>query len=172
MEDLQTIVFLVRHGQTDHFYSVDELIDKQRQLTSRGRAQAKVVGKYLAQFMPEIIYSSPLERCRETAALIAREIGDPKIETTAKLAEIYSPEPRKAAGERGESIFSRILTKHAGEQVVCVTHQYIIRYAVADFQHTEYEHIPCDSADVYRFVFAGKVLVEVTHLRPADEIHS
>src|SRR3989344_7601433 len=90
MSKLQTVVFLVRHGETDHFYSVDESIDKQRQLTGRGRAQATVVGKYLAQFMPEIIYSSPLERCRETAALIAKEIGDPKIETTAKLAEIYS----------------------------------------------------------------------------------
>lgn len=170
MQMLQTIVFLVRHGETDHFYSVNEVNDKQRVLTARGIKQATAAGGYLAQFQPKVIYSSPLERCMDTANIIAKQVGSAKIEPTKKLAEIYSPEPKTEAGERGESIFSQILSSYAGEQVVCVTHQFIIRYAVAEFEKDEYQDVPCDFADIYRFVFAGEKLVEVSLLRPAAKI--
>jgi len=167
-EQFQTIVFLVRHGQTDHLYSQQMAVDNQRQLTALGRDQSKKVGQYLAQFQPSALYSSPLERCLETAQLIKSGMNfDGPVVTASQLAEIYSPEPRLEAGERGESIFKTILTAHTGEQVVAVTHQYIIGYVVAEFLGVKYQQVLCDFADIYRLVFAGDKLVEATRLQPA-----
>ncbi len=170
MEKLQTILFLVRHGATDREYSQDKSDDAERQLTELGRRQARSVGRYLDQFSPPIIYSSPLDRCVETAKLIQAEIASEPVLTTApELVEVYSslPKVRQEVGERGESIFSLILDNHRGEQVVAVTHQYIIGYIVADFLGKNYSEIPCDFADVYRLVFANETLIEAIRLQPA-----
>ena len=77
------------------------------------------------------------------------------------------PKIRHEVGERGETIFTTILAAHKGEQVVAVTHQYIIGYIVADFLKIEYRDLPCEFADVYRLVFAGNILVEAMRLQPA-----
>jgi broad specificity phosphatase PhoE len=166
-EQLQTIVFLVRHGETDHEYSQLAGQDATRQLTDLGKHQSQVVGQYLDQFQPAAIYSSPLDRCRDTAVAIQKEIGlNDEIIFANQLVEIYSNEPRAEAGERGESIFATILHDHAGDQVVAVTHQYIIGYIVADFMGVSFRDVPCDFADIYRLVFAGFKLVEATRLQP------
>ncbi|MCR4277575.1 MAG: histidine phosphatase family protein [Candidatus Berkelbacteria bacterium] len=167
-EHLQTIIFMVRHGQTDSAYSREAGIDSQRQLTDTGVQQSVALGRYLAAFAPSAIYSSPLDRCIDTAAAIKTEVGlDDKIVITKQLQEIYSSEPRQEAGERGESIFQTVLQTHRGEQVVAVTHQYIIGYIVADFLGVGFRDVPCEFADVYRLVFADKTLVEATRLQPA-----
>jgi len=170
-QNLQTVVFLVRHGETDRYYSQDPSRDQLRQLTERGARQAAKVGEYLAEFAPTAIYSSPLERCRDTAQIIKDAIGfkNPVV-LTDKLLEIYSNEPRQEAGERGESIFTEILGRHAGEQVVAVTHQYIIGYIVANFRGVDYHDVPCDFADVYRLTFAATTLVEAVRYRPAANL--
>jgi broad specificity phosphatase PhoE len=167
-EKLQTIIFLVRHGQTDHDYSRQAGVDSQRQLTALGRQQSVAVGRYLAAFAPAAIYSSPLDRCRDTAEIIRTEVDlKDNIIFTKQLLEIYSSEPRQEAGERGESIFETTLRDHKGEQVVAVTHQFIIGYIVADFRNVKYNEVPCDFADIYRLVFADDVLVEATRIQPA-----
>lgn len=169
-EKLQTIVFLVRHGETDSGYSQQAGIDSQRQLTDVGREQSVAVGRYLAAFQPVAVYSSPLDRCQETAKIIQSEISPPPpIILNKALFEVYSavPKIRHEVGERGETIFTTILAAHKGEQVVAVTHQYIIGYIVADFLKIEYRDLPCEFADVYRLVFAGNILVEAMRLQPA-----
>lgn len=169
MEKMQTIVFMVRHGQTDLNYSQDKAIDSQRQLTELGQQQSRLVGRFLDQFSPTVIYSSPLDRCQETAKIIQSAITPPpSIKTTDKLVEVYSSssEVRRVVGERGETIFATILREHRGEQVVAVTHQYIIGYIVAEFSGVPYHSIQCDPADIYRLVFAGDSLVEATRLQP------
>lgn len=167
-EKLQTVLFLVRHGATDFDYSQQAGIDSQRQLTALGREQSVTIGRYLAVFAPSAIYSSPLDRCIDTAEAIRKEIGlDDNIVITKQLQEIYSSEPRQEAGERGESIFETVLRDHRGEQVVAVTHQYIIGYIVADFLGVGYRDVPCEFADIYRLVFADNTLVEATRLQPA-----
>ncbi|MEK7535163.1 MAG: phosphoglycerate mutase family protein [Patescibacteria group bacterium] len=172
-EKFQTILFLVRHGETDHNYSQNPATDQQRQLTIFGRKQSCVVGQFLDQFSPAVIYSSPLDRCIETAKLIRAEIESrPEIIKNTALYEIYSetPKVRHEAGERGETIFSTVLRDHRGEQVVAVTHQYIIGYIVADFFNIDYQSVRCEFADVYRLVFANDNLVEVARLQPAYEV--
>jgi len=174
-EKLQTIIFMVRHGETNSSYSRDKGTDKQRRLTDYGRKQSIAVGRFLDQFSPSVIYSSPLDRCQETAKLIQQEIvPSPPIESSEALVEVYSSEPkvRQEVGERGESIFETILREHRGEQAVAVTHQYIIGYIVAEFLHIEYRNVRCDPADVYRLVFADEKLVEVMRLQPAEKLQN
>ncbi|MCR4311315.1 MAG: histidine phosphatase family protein [Candidatus Taylorbacteria bacterium] len=167
-EKSQTILFLVRHGQTDSGYSQQANIDSQRQLTLLGREQSVAVGRYLAEFQPTVIYSSPLDRCRDMADIIRTEIGlKDDLIVTKQLSEIYSSEPRQEAGERGESIFETVFRDHRGEQVVAVTHQYIIGYVIANFLGVGFRDVPCECADIYRLVFADDTLVEATRLQPA-----
>src|SRR3989344_5444208 len=169
-EKLQTILFLVRHGQTDHFYSQNAQTDKQRELTELGRKQSQLIGRFLDQFSPTAIYTSPLDRCMDTAEIIQENISSkPPVKSSRALVEVYSeiPKVRQEVGERGETIFSTVLREHKGEQVVAVTHQYIIGYIVADFLGVAYQSVLCDFADIYRLVFADDILVEATQLQPA-----
>lgn len=168
MEKMQTIIFMVRHGQTSEGYSFDPKTDSQRQLSNHGRIQAKKVGTFLEQFQPSAIYSSPLDRCFDTATIIKSVIKtNSEIITTNALLEYYPSEQRQDVGERVEPLFETILKEYRGEQVVAVTHQYIVTYEVAKLWEINYRQVPCDFADIYRLVFAGSNLVEATLLQPA-----
>lgn len=170
-EKSQTILFLVRHGQTDSGYSQQANIDSQRQLTRSGRRQSVAVGRYLAEFQPTAIYSSPLDRCQEMAEIISQQLDyTVTITLTDKLIETYSPSRtvREGVGDREETIFDMILRHHQGEQIVAVTHQAIISSIVANFREVRYREVPCECADIYRLVFADDILVEATRLQPAQ----
>ncbi len=70
-----TLFFLVRHGDND---SVGQGISGRRagiHLNEHGRAQARAAAEWLATSGIEHVYSSPLERARETAAPIAARLG-------------------------------------------------------------------------------------------------
>ena len=64
------ILFLVRHAWADH---PDWADDYTRPLTDEGRQRFAAMVKILAaaDFAPEIIFTSPLTRCLQTAELIA-----------------------------------------------------------------------------------------------------
>ena len=66
-----TLVLLVRHGLTASTGSVLTGRMPGIGLDDRGRAQAAAVGARLADVPLDAIISSPLQRCRETAAAIA-----------------------------------------------------------------------------------------------------
>jgi probable phosphoglycerate mutase len=71
-----TLVLFVRHGQTPT--TGDRLPGRARglHLSDAGRAQAEAVGARIAGLSKvDAVYSSPLERTRETAACIARARG-------------------------------------------------------------------------------------------------
>lgn len=166
---LQTVIFLVRHGLTDRLYTDNSKIDGRRVLSEIGEAQVKKVGQYLNDFAPTAMFSSPIERCLETAAAINAELDEPlKIQTTRDLYEIYSAESEAKLLDRVDHIVNRIIRDFAGQQVVAVTHQYIIRSILGDLLNEDPYQIPCESADVYRLVFAGSVFVEYQRLQPAQ----
>ena len=78
-------IYIVSNGETD---TNNELLIKpdNTPLNSNGRDQAKKTGKYLNNRKNKIdfILSSPLERCKETAEIIAKEVN-----YTSKIA--YDP---------------------------------------------------------------------------------
>jgi probable phosphoglycerate mutase len=81
-------ILLVRHGQNDW-------VKKRRlagwtpgiQLNDAGREQAAALGERLAHLPVKAVYSSPLERCRETAAIVAARHGLP-VEVVEDLGEV------------------------------------------------------------------------------------
>lgn len=84
-------LFFVRHGETDMNITNTLSGRVEAILTDNGRAQAKLSGASLKDKPVTIDYivCSPLKRTRETAAIIAEEIGFPleKIEYNALFLE-------------------------------------------------------------------------------------
>ena len=81
------ILFLVRHALTS--ITGTQLTGRLPgySLSEKGRAQAEATGSRLSQAPLKAIYSSPLERCVETAEAIARH-HRVKIQTLEELSEV------------------------------------------------------------------------------------
>ena len=75
-----TLFLFLRHAVTDQtgkrLYGRSEGVS----LSEAGRAQAEDLARRIAEVPVHALYSSPLERCRETAAPIARATGlEPRV---------------------------------------------------------------------------------------------
>jgi probable phosphomutase (TIGR03848 family) len=157
-----TVVLLVRHGTTPSTGKVLPGRAPGLHLADKGREQAVSLASRLAGHKVSAVYSSPLERTRETAAPIAAELGlTARVErglvecdfgdwTGAELAKL-SKLPEWSAVQRYPSGFSfpggesfkamqarmtaaiaKLVARHPGETVVAVSHADPIKAAVAD----------------------------------------
>lgn len=92
-------LLLLRHAKTERPVSGER--DRDRELTARGRADAPVIGAYMAQhrLVPDLALVSPVTRAEETWILIAeafkktpRAVKDERIynATTETLVQIIS----------------------------------------------------------------------------------
>jgi probable phosphoglycerate mutase len=158
-----TLILFVRHGQTGTTGSVLPGRAPGLHLSDRGQDQAAAVASRIGALTnaPTAVYASPLERTRETAAPIAKQLGlrvrtergllecDFGTWTGHKLKDLYKrPEwgtvQRYPSGFRfpeGESFAemqarindaaTRLAAAHAGETVVAVSHADPIKAAVA-----------------------------------------
>jgi probable phosphoglycerate mutase len=73
-------LLLVRHGKTDWLIPPANRFAGRLpgiSLNGEGRAEAEAVGRRLARTAIDRVISSPLERTRETAEMIARHVGAP-----------------------------------------------------------------------------------------------
>ncbi len=88
-------LWLVRHGAYDESDPRDESVGKG--LVPIGIAQARLAGARFAglPFGFDSILASPLTRARQTAAVIAAELPDPRIEFVSDLAECTPPTRRQ-----------------------------------------------------------------------------
>jgi len=69
-------VYLIRHGQTD--LNAKRIHDgNTSSLSEKGREQAKLVAKRLAQFNTDLLIASPFDRTKQTAEIISKEINQP-----------------------------------------------------------------------------------------------
>jgi broad specificity phosphatase PhoE len=87
-------LYLMRHGQTDANLSAGSYPwDNDCPLNSTGRQQAERAARYLAEqpLQPTRIISSPLTRTRQTAEIVAAQLGL-TVETDATLREIDAGE--------------------------------------------------------------------------------
>jgi len=167
----QTVVFLVRHGEPSPRNTTDpysSAVDHPRSLTERGEAQARKVGQYLANYPIARLYSSPVQCCFQTAQIINQE-GDLKLSvvTGKALTEVY-PSEFALAKNRGETFLTRLVAEHAGKQLVCISHRFVIGSILAEyFNQKDWSEVSCEVASVYRLVFADHTLVEASYLTPA-----
>ncbi|MFQ5613524.1 MAG: histidine phosphatase family protein [Anaerolineae bacterium] len=76
---MDTILTLVRHGQTEANLSGLWQGATDGLLTARGQAQARQVADYLARLEAEVaaLYTSPLRRAHDTATAIGQALGLP-----------------------------------------------------------------------------------------------
>ena len=75
-------LYIVRHAWAGHYGDPQWPDDSQRPLSDEGRKRfARVVAKLVAgEFAPEIIATSPMVRCVQTAQLVAEGVpGDPPV---------------------------------------------------------------------------------------------
>jgi probable phosphoglycerate mutase len=156
------IVFLVRHGQNDW-------VKKHRlagwiagiHLNKKGREEAEDAAGRLGHLPIKAVYSSPLERCRETADIIAGphklevadvpEVGEvgygdwqgEKIKRLAKLPEWqavqYFPSRFRFPGgetlaevqRRAVAALEELSERHEKEMIVVVSHADVIKLVLA-----------------------------------------
>lgn len=159
-----TTVILVRHGQTPTTGDVLPGRARGLHLSDAGRQQAEAAAARIGTVVKQVaaVYSSPLERAKETAAPIAKRMGvkvtvergllecDFGEWTGGRLKELSKrPEwrtvQRYPSGFRfpdGESFaemqtrivdaLARLRQRHPGETIVAVSHADPIKAAVAD----------------------------------------
>ena len=158
-----TLVLLVRHGQTPTTGAVLPGRAKGLHLADKGREQAEAVAERIAPFAERVaaVYASPLERTRETAAPIAKALGQrvridrglleadfggwtgAELKKLVKLPEwkVVQQRPSTFRFPDGESFaemqlricsaIERIVAAHPGKVVVAVSHADPIKAAVA-----------------------------------------
>jgi probable phosphoglycerate mutase len=81
-------IILLRHGESED--TAKNIISGQRDvpLTDNGRNQAEEAAWKIARLGIKRIISSDLARARDTAKIIARELGLPDPETDSRLREL------------------------------------------------------------------------------------
>jgi probable phosphoglycerate mutase len=165
-----TILLLVRHGHTATAGKVLTGWERGVHLTERGREQAEALAGRLEGVAVTAIYSSPLERCRETAMPLAAACGLPVrvrrglIETgygdwtgrsiaqlrRTKLWRTLQRSPSAIRFPGGESLRDvqaravdealAIAIDHPKGTVVVVTHADVVRLTLAHFAGMHVDH--------------------------------
>lgn len=90
-------VFLARHGQTtfNHQKRFQGWNDEP-QLTDKGNEEARLLARFIQQVAPQVVYCSPLQRARQTAAIVVEEyrrnaLPALPLVVDSRLREIHLP---------------------------------------------------------------------------------
>ena len=145
-----TLIYLVRHGETD--WNREHRIQGSTDiaLNDTGRDQAATTGELLSTRAWDGVYASPLSRAYETGAIIARRLGLPEPGVVPEVAERRYGEAEGLTGdeidarfpgdtpvpgrETREEVAARTIPalvalaeRHPGESIVVVSHGGVIR---------------------------------------------
>jgi len=145
-----TLIYLVRHGETD--WNREHRIQGSTDiaLNDTGRDQAATTGELLSTRAWDGVYASPLSRAYETGAIIARRLGLPEPGVVPEVAERRYGEAEGLTGdeidarfpgdtpvpgrETREEVAARTIPalvalaeQHPGESIVVVSHGGVIR---------------------------------------------
>jgi probable phosphoglycerate mutase len=150
----KTLVTLIRHGEVHNPAGVYYGRLPRFRLTPAGRAQARDAARVLADRETAAIYTSPLLRARQTAAILRQDLLGVSLQRSRLLTEVGSPfdgcPSRELAArhwdvytgsppgyERPEEVLNRarrflalVRKRHAGARVVAVTHGDLIALVV------------------------------------------
>lgn len=98
---------LLRHAKTER--SEPGVRDRDRKLTKRGRADAPVIGAYMARhgLVPDLALLSPATRAQETWTLLAAAFA--KTPRVVNDERIYNANPEKLMGVIAETRGARAL---------------------------------------------------------------
>ena len=162
-----TTIFLVRHGETDWNLERRFQGHADRPLNETGRAQAAALAESLDGEDLTAVYTSPLQRASQTAAIVAARLGlDPRpLEALREIHvgdwegltvdEVKERYPEQASmdwrsgwpgGETYDELGARVLpallvlaNEHPDARVLAVTHAGPVRAALASAMGLSYD---------------------------------
>ena len=67
-------IYLVRHADKERIEQHDSILRQKALITTKGVLQSQAVARYLSHKDVQIIASSPILRCQQTASYIATEL--------------------------------------------------------------------------------------------------
>lgn len=175
----------VRHGQTQWNLEGRLQGSSNIPLNDTGRVQAREAVDVLSGSGWEVVVSSPLDRARETAQIIADGLGlelGPSYQMLIERgygqgegmveAEALERWPGKIGGgieplesvvERGYRAIAQIMADYPGKNVVVVCHGTIIRYTLSDIAGWQLETIRNGSVALLGQDAAGKLQLELVN---------
>ncbi|MEO7122767.1 MAG: histidine phosphatase family protein [Lacisediminihabitans sp.] len=189
-----TLLYLVRHGETDW--------NRQRRiqgstdipLNDTGRAQAMRAGNLLARRRWDGILSSPLSRAYETARIIAREVGLNEPHRLDDMAErqygdaegltdrqlsrrfpqgssVPGRETREAVAARVLPALVRLAESNPGKSFIVTTHGGVIRTVLNTVAPDADIHrgVPISNGSIHSFRLNDGALQLVAFDDPIDE---
>jgi probable phosphomutase (TIGR03848 family) len=185
-EQRMTVVHLVRHGITPDTGKRLSGRTPGLHLSSDGRSQAAATAAFLKDVDLKAIYSSPIERCLETAEIVASahkrkartleglievDYGSWSNRTFASLQRLklwstVLSRPSAVTFPNGESIrgvqsraveaIEILSAKHPKDHICCVTHADVIRLVMAHYLGV---HV-----DLYQRIFVAPASVSVLYI--------
>ncbi|WP_100404808.1 histidine phosphatase family protein [Bacillus solitudinis] len=144
---MRTIIHLIRHGETD--WNKEQRLQGKSDtpLNATGRKQALYLANCLTAVQVATVYTSPLNRARETALIIGQQGSEVKSESalmersfgyleglhrkkieekwgavTDKLIITFGGESIEEVQKRGWNLLHFLEKKHRGTVVIVVTH--------------------------------------------------
>jgi uncharacterized phosphatase len=179
-----TLLYLVRHGETDWNRARRIQGATDIPLNDLGRSQAREAGALLARRRVSAVVASPLSRAAETGAIIAEVLGLAAPTHVAAIAERRYGEAEGLTGTEVETRFptgtpvpgretrhelvARVLPaladiarEHDGGLVVVATHGAVIRAVVNHVSPETDAHVgvPIRNGSIHSFVADGGSLV-------------
>jgi uncharacterized phosphatase len=168
-----TLIYLVRHGETD--WNRERRIQGSTDipLNDTGRSQAEATGRLLARREWDAVIASPLSRAYETASIIAKTIGlsepdrDPALVernygtaegmTGTEIDALYPAGVEVPGRETREAVTARVIPAlcaiadaHPGQALIVVSHGGVIRSVLNSVQHGNYDE-PIRNGSVHSF---------------------
>jgi broad specificity phosphatase PhoE len=102
-------LFLIRHGETD--WNIEGRYQGQADppLNSRGLFQAQKLSQELKDSMLDVLYTSPLQRTRQTAGILADVLDTPVIDEP-RLMEIHQGDWQTRLRSEIESLYPELFS--------------------------------------------------------------
>lgn len=145
---------LLRHGQTD--WNIDLRLQGTTDIAMNqvGISQIQTAAKHLGQDW-DVVLSSPLGRARQSAEIVASQIGVTQIEIEplllerafgigegltyaewaekfSKLDDIPGAESKSSVEQRARQLLDHISLNYAGSRVLAVSHGALIRFVLSE----------------------------------------
>ncbi len=182
-DEMYMQLYLIRHGESMGNIETDEAFDKTNPpLTPHGRMQAKALGERFAPLESYTLYSSPLDRARETAAqinqkmIIDYDLLENGVRAVENGFEDFNESPEDCY-KRAKRVIERIKAIHQNhENVIVVAHGMFLNQLIKAALNIPYDamRLSVYNASVTKINFCHdeppKLALQndVSHLRETD----
>lgn len=194
---MMTTIWFVRHGKIKNPHRVIAGRSSGFGLSREGEYMVKKAANFFKNRPISAVYSSPQQRCLDTAKIIVQSLLKKRIIKEKSLNEadlgwegikekefeqsdlnkIYQQEPSKIRGnesfidvaKRARGFILQILRKHKGKQLICVSHQDVIRSLRLLLKSKSIDllnKLNCDRASITGFIFKNNDFIGVKYFEP------